>query len=114
MRAIGLLDSPPPSVLAKIDERERREPVAANLFRESAVWQPLLEPLITRLSLKVRTWQLGADSDYSFLGRSNLKKMLKDIARELQGLANRWDLRYRGHGWNRCLHRPKRLGQQRN
>ncbi len=85
MRAIGLLDSPPPSVLAKIDERERREPVAANLFREATVWQPLLEPLITRLSLKVRTWQLGADNDYSFLGRSNLKKMLKDIARELQG-----------------------------
>ena len=85
IRTIGVLDKPPPSVLAKIDERERRDPYAANLFRDPAVWQPLLEPIMTRLSLKVRTWQLGSDSDFSFLGRPKLKETVKDISRNLQG-----------------------------
>lgn len=85
IRTVGLLDHPPRSVLTKIDESERREPAAANYFRDSKVWAPLLEPIMTRLSLKVRTWQLGADNDYSFLGRSQLKKAIKDIGRNLQG-----------------------------
>jgi hypothetical protein len=85
IRPVGMLDFPPESVLAKIDERERREPYAANFFRDAAVWQPLLEPVMTRLSLKVRTWQLGADNDTSFLGRPQLKQTIKSIGRELQG-----------------------------
>ncbi|MGV3483891.1 MAG: hypothetical protein ACO1RT_05695, partial [Planctomycetaceae bacterium] len=83
IRTIGMLDHPPESALAKIDERERREPYAANLFRDASVWQPLLEPIMTRLTLKVKTWQLGADKDYSFLGRPQLKQSIKDIARDL-------------------------------
>ena len=85
IRTIGMLDYPPPSLLDKIDERERREPNAANYFRDATVWQPLLEPTMTRLSLKVRTWQLGTDRDFSFLGRPNLKQRMKEIARDLQG-----------------------------
>lgn len=85
IRTIGMLDYPPASVLAKIDERERREPNAANYFRDPSVWQPLLEPIMTRLSLQVRTWQLGTDRDFSFLDRPNLKQRMKEIARDLQG-----------------------------
>jgi hypothetical protein len=85
IRTIGVLDSPPASVLAKINERERREPTAANYFRDPQVWPQLLEPIMTRLSLKIRVWQLGFDGDYSFLGRSPLKQTIKDIARDLQG-----------------------------
>ena len=85
IRTVGLLDHPPRSVLAKINESERRDPAAANYFRDANVWAPLLEPIMTRLSLKVRTWQLGADNDYSFLGRPQLKKAIKDIGRNLQG-----------------------------
>ncbi len=85
IRTIGLLDEPPDAILAKIDERERREPVAANFFRDALVWQPLLEPIMTRLTLKVRTWQLGRDGDVSFLGRPQLRQTVKDITRELQG-----------------------------
>lgn len=85
IRTIGMLDVPPPSVLAKINERERRDPSAANYFRDAAVWPQLLEPIMTRLSLKVRTWQLGPDDDYSFLGRSPLKQTIKEIGRNLQG-----------------------------
>ncbi len=85
IRIVGLLDKPPEVVRAKIDERERREPVAVNYFRDPAVWQPLIEPIMTRLTLKVRTWQLGTDSDYSFITSPRLKQTIKDIGRELQG-----------------------------
>ncbi len=85
IRMIGMLDHPPQQVLVSSEERERRDPVAANYFRDSAVWQPALEPIMTRLSLKIRTWQLGSEGDYSFLGRPELKQTIKDIGRELQG-----------------------------
>jgi len=85
IRVIGLLDQPPEIVRAKIDERERREPVATNFFRDAAIWQPLLEPIMTRLTLKVRTWQIGTDTDYSFIASTKLRQTIKDIGRELQG-----------------------------
>jgi len=85
IRVIGLLDKPPEVVRAKIDERERREPVATNFFRDASVYQPLLEPIMTRLTLKVRTWQLGSDTDYSFIASTRLRQTIRDIGRELQG-----------------------------
>lgn len=85
IRCIGLLANPPPSIQAIIDEREARQPVAANLFRDARVWQPLLEPIMTRLSIRVATWQLGVDGDHSFIGRPKLPEVIREINSELQG-----------------------------
>ncbi len=85
IRTIGMLDAPPASIQAKFDERDARDPVAANFFRDSTFWQPYLEPIMTRLTLRVRTWQLGSDVDSSFLGQPNLLSTIKNIARDLQG-----------------------------
>lgn len=85
IRCIGLLARPPTAIQAIIDEREKRQPVAANLFRDSRVWQPLLEPLMTRLTIRVQTWQLGFDGDHSFIGRPQLPEVIAEITRELQG-----------------------------
>lgn len=85
VRCIGLLASPPPAIQTIIDEREKRQPVAANLFRDSRIWQPLLEPVMTRLTIRVPTWQLGFDGDHSFIGRPQLPEVIRGINRELQG-----------------------------
>lgn len=85
IRCIGLLASPPAAIQSIIDEREKRQPVAANLFRDSRVWQPLLEPVMTRLTIRVPTWQLGYDGDHSFIGRPQLPDVISGINRELQG-----------------------------
>lgn len=85
IRCIGLLANPPPAIQTIIDERDKRQPVAANLFRDSRIWQPLLEPIMTRLTIRVPTWQLGFDGDHSFIGRPQLPEVIRAINRDLQG-----------------------------
>lgn len=85
IRCIGLLASPPPAIQTVIDDRDKRQPVAANLFRDSQVWQPLLEPVMTRLTIRVPTWQIGFDGDHSFIGRPQLPDVIRGINRDLQG-----------------------------
>ncbi|GAA5507217.1 NEW3 domain-containing protein [Novipirellula caenicola] len=85
IQTIGLLDVPPESQVPLFDIRGRRDVVASQLFRDSRVWQPLLEPVMTRLTLKVKMWQLGGNQDYSFLDRSHLQESIAEIATGLQG-----------------------------
>ncbi len=85
IRCIGLLADPPPAIAAVLNERDRRQPVAANWFREPGVWRPLLEPIMTRLTIRVPLWQLGHDGDQSFIGRPQLPEVIRDIQRGLQG-----------------------------
>jgi hypothetical protein len=92
IQTVGMLDIPPDDQLSQYDERGRRDLVAAQLFRESSTWQPLLEPVMTRLTLKVRTWQLGADRDHSFLGRPLLRESIKEISTGLQGFGQPIDV----------------------
>jgi hypothetical protein len=61
---VGVLDQPPKE-LRDVFREPGRLPVAS-VFAEPALWQPAVGPVMTRLSLKVRWWQLGDDSDVSF------------------------------------------------
>ncbi|MGB7324576.1 MAG: hypothetical protein WBD31_06875 [Rubripirellula sp.] len=92
LQTVGMLDLPPESQIAKYNLRGRRDLVASQLFRDVATWQPLLEPLMTRLTLKVRTWQLGADRDHSFLGRPRLRDSIDAISTGLQGFGQPIDV----------------------
>jgi len=85
IRPIGMLDVPPESELAVYEVRGRQDLVAAHLFRQREIWQPRLEPVMSRLTLKVRTWQLGGDRDYSFLGRIQVRDSIAEISTGLQG-----------------------------
>jgi hypothetical protein len=62
-----------------------RDEPAALLFRDTAMWQPLLEPVMARLTSGVQWWQLGDEGDYSFLGRSQLNATIDEIRTKLQG-----------------------------
>lgn len=92
IQTVGMLDVPPDDQVKLYNLRGRREMVASQLFRDTAVWQPLLEPIMTRLTLKVRTWQLGADRDHSFLGRPRLRESVKKISLGLQGFGQPIDV----------------------
>ena len=85
IQTVGMLDEPPPELLADFNLRGRKKVVAAQLFRDIEVWKPLLEPVMTRLTFKVRTWQIGRDRDFSFLGRPRLQEMVREISTGLQG-----------------------------
>ena len=46
---------------------------------DATSWTPALEPVMTRLSLRVRWWQLGRDGDTSFAGLPGLVKRIDDL-----------------------------------
>lgn len=92
IQTVGMLDVPPEDQWQHYAIRGRRDLVAAQLFRDALTWQPLLEPVMTRLTLKVRTWQLGADRDFSFLGRPRLRESVQEIASGLQGFGQPIDV----------------------
>lgn len=58
--------------------------LAINQFQSADVWEPLLEPVLTRMSMKVSWFQLGGDQDRSFLGRSDLGTLLHDVRTRMQ------------------------------
>ncbi len=67
---VGMLDQPP------VDARKQaghgnQLPVAA-VFAEPNVWRPLVDPVMIRLALKIRWWQLGGDNDTSYVGYPDL------------------------------------------
>ncbi len=83
IRAVGLLDQPPDAE-EKSPPRGTPSPIAPAL-RNPPDWQPELEPLMSRLTLKVRHWQLGRERDFSFLGDASLTDTIAEIAAGLQG-----------------------------
>ncbi|MEM9645019.1 MAG: hypothetical protein AAF989_08490, partial [Planctomycetota bacterium] len=85
IQIVGLLDQPPSNRLDVYDLRGRDDRVAAQLFREEESWRKELEPVMSRLTLKCRVWQLGDDHDFSFLGRPGLKDSIRGISLGLQG-----------------------------
>lgn len=92
IRPVGRLDRPPPHHPVAALARGREAQVAAAFFRDASVWQPELEPIMNRLTLKVRHWQLGADDDFSFLEQSKLKSQVAAIRSGLQGFGQPLDL----------------------
>ncbi len=92
IETVGVLDAPPEDQQPNYDVRGSRVGVASQWFQDVDVWQPLLEPVMTRMTLKVRTWQLGADRDHSFLGRPRLQESIKQISLRLQGFGQPIDV----------------------
>jgi hypothetical protein len=74
---VGMLDQPPERIRDLFGEAGKI-PVAS-VFVEREVWSPAIDAVMTRLSLKVRWWQLGGDEDYSFVSYPDLEDKLEEI-----------------------------------
>jgi hypothetical protein len=74
---VGLLDQPPPGK-ARLFGGSQRLPIAL-VFTDRNVWQPAIDPLIMRLSLKVHWWQLGDDDDVSYVGLPDLATKINEL-----------------------------------
>jgi len=82
IEVVGLLDRPPEDAVHLFGDSERL--LAVNTFSESQLWHPVLNPVMTRLSLKVRWWQLGGDDDASFMGFPDLETKITEVKRQLE------------------------------
>jgi hypothetical protein len=82
VEVVGIVDRPPAgSELAHHFDRDVS--IADLLMSDSSIWQPSLDPVMTRLSLRVRWWQLGRDYDNSFAGIPDLANRIDDLRAKL-------------------------------
>ena len=93
---IGLLADPPPETRRALGMTG--ETTAANLFvQDPRSWYPSLEPVMARMSLKVRWWQLGHDDDTSFVGLPDPVATVVGVKRQLDRIGQNSRV---GIGWN--------------
>jgi hypothetical protein len=79
---VGVVDRPP----ADSEFASRLTPdaeIADTISADPADWLPLLDPVLTRLSLRVRWWQLGGDYDASLSKVPHLEKLLGGLREKL-------------------------------
>ncbi len=81
IRVVGLLDQPPPDA-RRLFSGEGELPVAS-VFLEPSLWQPVVDPVMARLSLRIQWWQLGSDGDTSFAGHPKLQTTIDGIRRHM-------------------------------
>lgn len=76
--AVGIIDKPPNQKIIA-GRQNHATSIADLLSQDSSTWAASLEPVMTRLSLRVRWWQLGADYDTSFASLPDLNKRIRDL-----------------------------------
>ncbi|HJQ79113.1 MAG TPA: hypothetical protein VJ828_04115 [Lacipirellulaceae bacterium] len=106
IEAIGIIDRPPANY--ELSPRTGVNLPVADLLSEdtSATWSASLEPVMTRLSLRVRWWQLGREYDTSFAGIVGLPQRINDLRTLLfrfgqdvkLGMSWEWDNENRASG----------------
>jgi hypothetical protein len=75
---VGIIDKPPTQMNAT-GRPHKPTSIAEVLSQDSPTWAAALEPVMTRLSLRVRWWQIGSDYDTSFASLKELNKRIADL-----------------------------------
>ncbi len=97
---VGVLDQPPQPLRDTFRDKGRLP--SASVFQEPQLWQSAVDPVMTRLSLKVRWWQLGDDRDTSYVDFPQLDERIQGIKTHLERFGQQVHL---GIGW-RWLREP--------
>lgn len=80
---VGRLDDPPPALRENFGDVNEKL-YAVNYFSDPSRWEPHLEPVLTRMGMKVTWFQLGGDDDNSFFGNENLTELMSNIRARMQ------------------------------
>lgn len=108
IRTVGVLDEPPREMRRKF--AEDWSGVGEVFTMPPAFWMPSLEPVMARYSSLIHHWQLGSDSDNSFVRMTNLPMLLSDLKIQFDRLGR--DTMLGTHWqWGRSI--PKRTGLDR-
>jgi hypothetical protein len=97
---VGVLDQPPASLRETF--RDKGHLPTASIFEDPQLWQGAVDPVLTRLSLKVRWWQLGNDLDSSYVDFPALEERIQGIKTHFERFGQQVHL---GIGW-RWLREP--------
>ncbi|HVV99587.1 MAG TPA: hypothetical protein VHB77_04575 [Planctomycetaceae bacterium] len=106
IRVIGLLNDAPETLRRKF--AYDRVGVGQIFTLKPEVWYPSIEPVLARYSFHVRHWQLGDESDASFVGISNLGQVLSAVKKQFDQIGRDVDLGMHWD-WKQPLPRPGEL-----
>ncbi len=81
IRAVAVLDRPPPTLQNKFPGDTGSNIV--NALDQPALWQPMLDPILQRVALHVREFQIGWDHEVSTLHDNKLLSILQNIRTKL-------------------------------
>ncbi len=82
VEVVGVVDRPPAD--SELGKRLSRDAsIADTLAADPSVWLPLLDPVLTRLSLRVRWWQLGDDRDAGYASVVNPEQAIAKLRENL-------------------------------
>ncbi len=82
-QVVGKLDQPPQRLRETFgDSQEQLH--AVNIFREPKDWEPVLEPVLTRIGMKLPWFQIGDDTDHSFVGKRELAETIASLRARMQ------------------------------
>jgi hypothetical protein len=100
MTVVGLLSDPPDQLTRKF--ANNTVGVSKVFTLPPDVWYSSLEPVIARYSFHVRDWQLGDETDASFVGLASLPQTISKVKREFDRIGR--DVRIGLHwNWNHPL-----------
>lgn len=108
IRTVGVLGDPPRSMRRKFADDWNG--VAEVFTMPPDFWMPSLEPVMARYSSLVHHWQLGSETDRSFIDYPQLPTLLDELKRHFDRLGR--DTQLGAHwSWDRSL--PARSGADR-
>ncbi len=82
-KVVGKLDQPPQRLHDTFGDNGDKL-YAVNLFREPTDWEPVLEPVLTRIGMKLPWFQIGDDYDHSFVGKQELAETVASLRARMQ------------------------------
>ncbi|MBI1347406.1 hypothetical protein GC163_14100 [bacterium] len=91
---IALLAEPPPVLRSQFSRNWHGVNEVFSL--PPKFWQGSLEPVLARYSSTVRSWQLGSESDRSFIGSASLPSTLQKVRQEIESISRNVNL---GMAW---------------
>jgi len=82
IEVVGVIDRPPTG--SDVAERMGTGDSIADLLAfDQAIWLSALDPVMSRLSMRLRYWQLGSDQDTSLVGFPKLAQRISEIRERL-------------------------------
>jgi hypothetical protein len=82
IEVVGIINRPPAD--SELGQRFGRDATVAEwLDFNSSNALPSLDPVMSRLSMRLRWWQLGDDQDMSFMGFQNVGQRINELRRRL-------------------------------
>lgn len=83
VQCVGVIDQPPRSQRRQFNDSDDLLPIVT-IFQNKAIWEPLLDPILSRMTMKLSWFQLGSDNDHSFLANEKLIETLSEIHSSVQ------------------------------